>query len=735
MTTTLGIHGYIIHKEALENDDLKHMKDELFVKPFNMMDMGGSNKDLSFAVYRESCSKIKIPKYYGLKHFGAPEKDDLECNIQKINLEFSGTLRPEQEAPVRTFIDAAKDKEKRGGIISLQCAAGKCLARDTLVVLWNGQLKKVQDIQVGEQLMGDDSKPRRVLSIARGREMMYTIRQTNGIKYTVNESHILSLKNVKTDGITDISIRDYIKLENAKKENLHGYKSVVYFPYKPITMKPYDYGVLLFSEGFVSKMDDRYIFNNVQVRLGVLAGIIDMRGTLTKRGFYLRFQEDEWEFYHQVRYIVHSLGCCSVKEGYYKYDMIIFGAALNEMPTITYQKQYVFDETSTLSKIRVEPYKEDDYYGFEIDGNRRFLLEDFTVTHNTVMALNIITQLSVKTLVVVHKEFLLNQWQERISQFIPDARVGFIKGSVCDVKDKDIVIGSLQSLSMKNYDPSVFSDFGFSIYDEVHHCAAQVFSRVFYKATTLYSLGLSATVSRKDGLTKVFKWHIGDIVYKNKKKADIMKIIVKDYYDTSILYCSQPVMLNKKPNISKMINNICEFLPRIQFIIENLQAILEDEPDRKVLLLSDRRKHLEMFHEELTKVGITSGYYYGGLKQDVLEKSEKQQVLLGTYAYVSEGFDMKGLNTLILASPKSDIIQSVGRILRDKIEDRQYEALVLDIVDKFSIFPNQAKKRIHYYQSQNYKIHKDEILSKIDENAFKGKCMISCYDDEPTDHS
>lgn len=471
--TSLGIHGYTILKDALEDADLKYIKEELLVKPFNMMDMGASNQDLSFAVYRESPARIKVPKYYGLKHFGVPDESDLECHVQKIHLEFKGTLRPEQEAPVRTFLEATQDKAKRGGIISLQCAAGK-----------------------------------------------------------------------------------------------------------------------------------------------------------------------------------------------------------------------------------------------------------------TVMALNIITKLNVKTLVVVHKEFLLNQWQERISQFIPGARVGFIKGAVCDVQDKDIVIGSLQSLSMKTYDPSVFRDFGFSIYDEVHHCAAQVFSRVFYKVTTMYSLGLSATVSRKDGLTKVFKWHIGDIVFQNKKKAnDVMRIIMKDYFDSSAEYCAQPTMANRKPNISKMINNICDFMPRIHFIISCLQDVLEEEPDRKVLLLSDRRKHLEHFHEELDKVGITSGYYYGGLKQEVLEQSEKQQVLLGTYAYVSEGFDMKGLNTLILASPKSDIVQSVGRILRDKIEDRKYEALVIDIVDKFSIFPNQAQKRIKYYQSQKYKIDRDTIEYRIDENAFKGKCLITCHDD------
>ena len=88
-----------------------------------------------------------------------------------------------------------------------------------------------------------------------------------------------------------------------------------------------------------------------------------------------------------------------------------------------------------LINIKQKPV--DDYYGFCIDGNRRFLLEDRTITHNTVMALNIITQIQKKTLVVVHKEFLLNQWIERINQFLPDAKVGKIQGEIIDIEDSD----------------------------------------------------------------------------------------------------------------------------------------------------------------------------------------------------------------------------------------------------------------------------------------------------------
>tara|TARA_Y100000310_G_C20492768_1_gene720064 strand:+ start:139 stop:570 length:432 start_codon:yes stop_codon:yes gene_type:complete len=126
---------------------------------------------------------------------------------------------------------------------------------------------------------------------------------------------------------------------------------------------------------------------------------------------------------------------------------------------------------------------------------------------------------------------------------------------------------------------------------------------------------------------------------------------------------------------------------------------------RKILLLSDRREHLEIIKEYLDRKGIDkSGYYIGGMNQKDLEKSSQKQLILATYAMASEGFDVPTLDTLILASPKSDIIQSVGRILRKRSYERDIHPLVIDIVDPFSIFKRQADKRRRYYKKCNYEI-------------------------------
>ena len=144
------------------------------------------------------------------------------------------------------------------------------------------------------------------------------------------------------------------------------------------------------------------------------------------------------------------------------------------------------------------------------------MLELFCGFGKTVLALKVIAELKKKTLVIVHKSFLMDQWQERIKQFLPTARVGIIQGETIDTEDKDIVLGMLQSISMKEYPHSLFQEFGLTILDEVHHLSAEVFSRALFKIVTQYMLGLSATMKRKDGLTHVFKMFLGDVIYSKK---------------------------------------------------------------------------------------------------------------------------------------------------------------------------------------------------------------------------
>jgi superfamily II DNA or RNA helicase len=547
----------------------------------------------------------------------------------------------------------------------------------------------------------------------------------------------------------------------------------------------------------------------------------------------------------------------------------------------------------------------------------------------TVMALNIISKLQKSTLVIVHKSFLLNQWIERIQQFLPGARVGRIQGQIIDTENKDIVIGMLQSLSMKEYPKDTFKQFGLAIYDECfpydtlvhtsrgpmmigmlydkwtqqkaqgytcidadaiecgkkvnnelpkilsynisterfeysvmtyawrrqrdellrvyllggsfvctpehkiltpggykcanqlvmgdkiqclytpnpydidvsmsipghesrgkykvpplgpstsspnaflyyekvsveeyyalkvpkvaslrkdidvydievadnhnfilrlkdgrfynpivsncHHMGAEVFSRCMMKVNTTYTLGLSGTMSRKDGLTKVFEMFIGPVVHKEKAEPE-HKVLVK-----GIVYSVDDEVFNEtqydymgNPKFSTMISKLCNYNRRSEFILRVIAAELELNPAQQIMILAHNKTLLTYLHDAISSrkigekavldagtqaQGITGlvGYYVGGMKEAALKESEKKKIIIATYAMASEGLDIKTLTTLILASPKTDVCQSVGRILRQK----HSSPLVIDIIDGHDIFMSQWYKRRKYYKSQDYKI-------------------------------
>jgi superfamily II DNA or RNA helicase len=355
----------------------------------------------------------------------------------------------------------------------------------------------------------------------------------------------------------------------------------------------------------------------------------------------------------------------------------------------------------------------------------------------TVIALYIAAKLNLKTLVVVHKEFLLNQWKDRIEEFIPGAEIGRIQSKTINSRNKDIVIGMLQSISMIDYQDDIFNDFGLVIYDECHHLGAEVFSKALLKTNSKYTLGLSATPQRNDGLTKVFEWYLGPVVYRIKKRDDTnVDVKLIDYIDNSMEYSKEIRNYNRKLNSPAMINNICAYEPRNAVILKNVKLYLE--VGRKILILSDRREHLKSIKRDIDSicVGYTSGYYLGGMKQSELEETEKKDVILGTFAMASEGFDCREpLDTIILASPKSSIEQAVGRILRQEEKDRVKTPLIIDIIDCFSMFKKQGEKRIKFYKKNKYNIYLYNKNNELIENYYsnnknKAACDMEFLEDD-----
>ena len=348
----------------------------------------------------------------------------------------------------------------------------------------------------------------------------------------------------------------------------------------------------------------------------------------------------------------------------------------------------------------------------------------------TVMALKIISVLQKMTAVIVHKTFLMDQWIERINQFLPGAKIGTIQGQIIDIKDKDIVLIMLQSISQKEYPEELFHDFGFVICDECHHLSGEVFSKALQKLNVQYLLGLSATMTRKDGLTKLFKMYLGDICFKDhEKKEDNVLVKVIKYEVDDEEFKKEETDYRGNIQYSTMISKVSNYNNRSELILSILKLELLVNPNQQFIVLAHTRALLNYLYKGINFQNIgTMGYYIGGMKKQDLKESESKQIILATYQMAAEGLDIKTLTSLIFATPKTDIIQSVGRILRTK----HNQPLIIDIQDCHDVFKNQYTKRRKYYVTNNYKIIKttsDKYLKFIDKNIkYKDEKKIESND-------
>lgn len=360
-----------------------------------------------------------------------------------------------------------------------------CLAKGTKVIMYNGTMKEVEDIIVGDELMGPDSKPRKVLSLCRGREQMYWVRQNRGMDYRVNENHILSLKEVipsaysrktingkriidkeklireKKVNTINISVLDYIESPLNFKIRTQGY-IVDRIDWKDkdsdLKIDPYYLGLWLgdgtsintnitTSDNIIiewlqeycvnnslklNKLKDKYsysltsingknnwlldeiknlnLYHNKHIplsyktssyedRMRLLAGLIDSDGYYDVKGKGYEIIQKNKELATDIYFLCNSLGFKAVikdkvstmrREDDSIYKSIVYRITFSpykEIPVLLDRKRYKNDRIITKNPLHTEITIEkdivDDYYGFTIDGDNLFLLEDFTVTHNS----------------------------------------------------------------------------------------------------------------------------------------------------------------------------------------------------------------------------------------------------------------------------------------------------------------------------------------------------------------
>lgn len=325
----------------------------------------------------------------------------------------------------------------------------------------------------------------------------------------------------------------------------------------------------------------------------------------------------------------------------------------------------------------------------------------------TATSIEIMARIRQPTIVIVHKEFLMNQWVDRIQSFtnIDKDDIGFIQQDVVDYKGKKVVIAMLQSLLSREYPQEMYDSFGLVICDEVHRLAAREFRKTITMFPAKYRLGITATVKRKDNMENVFLWHIGDIASVGEQEGLKPKIkFVKTEIDPTSHELRQMYDWKGKQNLNKVTDYLINSDKRNRTIVNLLIKALKS--DRKIMVLSGRLAHLEqikdLVNKQMIKEGLryTVGYYIGGMSEKDRTISSTRNLILATYAMAEEGLDIPDMDTLFLSTPKSAIEQSVGRILR--MYDGKKDPMVIDFSDPIEICIGMLKKRMNAYKKLGY---------------------------------
>lgn len=726
---------------------------------------------------------IYIPFSFGTSELGLkrPKRDIFPT----MDVKFEGTLRDEQKDVKKEALDVLS--ETGSVIISMYTGGGKCLGIDTPVLMYNGSIKMVQNIEIGEQIMGDDSSPRNILSVTSGIEQMYKISFSDTEYFTCNESHILSLKIIyyksirnsngkwcikyfnkkllkieeryfsdfkqanrvfletDNDNIIDISVKNYISLNSETKNHIKMYKASIYFPPKIVDMDPYYLGFYVGSNsaifqiykiqsyeiveylksvclqtnspinvllnkgsyefnignnstlgkyikkyGFIYNKHIPFIYkcNTEQIRYRVLAGILDSSGVLVDNIFKITSYNKT--LIEDVIFLSRSLGLITSKTfSNHKYTVKIFGLNLVRIPVL-HEKFKVTSENylEHVYSFKVNPiYDINRYYGFTIDGNRRFVLGDFTVTHNTITSINLASQIKLKTLIIVNKIILMQQWKDSIMSVCPKANVEKITTKSTLNKDIDFLI--INAINVPKMGANFFKHIGLLIVDELHLIMAEGLSKSLQIVSPRYLIGLSATPYREDGLDNLIELFFG----KNKIIREMRREHIVYKVETGISIENEISESTGKVNWGAVLKQQCLNTERNDLIVKIIQFF----KDRTFIVLCKRVEQAKYIFQELKD----KGEYVDNLIGSKQEFDRNCRCLVSIQTKTGTGFDWPRVNTLLLATDTASyFIQSLGRIFREK----DTIPIVFDIVDNNFILLKHYKERKEVYDKVGGKI-------------------------------
>lgn len=336
------------------------------------------------------------------------------------------------------------------------------------------------------------------------------------------------------------------------------------------------------------------------------------------------------------------------------------------------------------------------------------LLEAPCGSGKTLCGLNVAQQLGVPVLVLVHKNDLAKQWKETCETFFPGATYGHVQGDSWNYLDKHVVTAMAQTLyARQDRIPSDFmKSFGMVIFDEGHHYSAETFEFVLKKLAIEKRLGVSATWRRRDGLGCLWEWHIGKVTHRmvtTRLSGEYVQIPWRTSMTEELFYRGRTLIM------AHLIGAISKSVPYNIWLSD--QVVEAATANRRVLVVSDRIEQLLELQERIRRKGFSGsvGLYVGSLNKKRMKAAELESatycdIILASYGMMSEGTDVPALDTLFLATPRSDVEQIVGRIQRPA--DDKKKLLIVDPVFNLGVCIGMAKKRLAIYETLNFKEHK-----------------------------
>ena len=669
-------------------------------------------------------------------------------------------LRPRQKTFVERSLAALATRDNTLGV-----APTGCHAPGTSILMFDGSSKVVEDIVVGDVLMGPGSAPRHVLDLHRGRDQMVEIRPLKGSSFVVNRGHILTLvrtnagmpargRNLEGE-LVDISVADWIAASNSFRHLHKLLRLPVDFPEREApALDPYFLGLLLGDGSLIRNVsvttpdveiveslhrfaaelglrlrcqqlpgnaantyffvDDRshknaladqlrvfglfgkpsgqkfipdiYRLGAREVRFALLAGLLDTDGHLVNGGCF-EFVSKSRQLAEDVVFMARSLGflaTCAEKEvGGQIYLRVHISGDLDVIPTRVLRKQAP-PRKQKKNVLRcgftVHPAGEGEYFGFTVDGDHRYLMGDFTLTHNsgkTIMlsavAGKLIGETDVKACVLAHRDELTAQNRQKFSRVNPA-----LTTSVVDATQKSwsgqVTFAMVPTLA-RPVNLKAMPTLDLLVIDEAHHAVADSYRRIIDRVRELNPeariFGVTATPNRGDrkGLREVFD-NVADQVRLGELIAAGHLVPPRTFViDVGI---QEKLKAVRKTSADFDMSEVADIMDRAPVTDEVIRHWQEKAADRQTVVFCSTVAHAEHVTEAFLAAGVSAVLVHGDLATETRKAilanyaSGKIRVIVNV-AVLTEGWDHPPTSCVVLLRPssyKSTMIQMVGRGLR-----------------------------------------------------------------------